>query len=184
MAIARKMSRRQFLRASAVGSAALAAGASGLSLVSATPSTQDAVTIGLIDPWGGAPSLSDAQDENVQRFMDSHPNIVVERSDIPFADFRQLLVQGAVAGSVPDVVLIDNPDFHAFAALGVMADLTESVAAWEPAELYFPGHWSSTVFQGSNYGVPVFSNCLAWWMNTAMQEEAGIETPETWDDLR
>ena len=49
--------------------------------------------------------------------MESHPNIVVERSDIPFGDFVQLLVQGAAAGQLPDVMLIDNPDFHAFASL-------------------------------------------------------------------
>jgi multiple sugar transport system substrate-binding protein len=116
--------------------------------------------------------------------MESHPNITIERADIPFGDFRQMLVQGATVGQLPDVVLIDNPDFHAFAALGVLEDLTEEIEAWGEADQYFPGHWSSTVFQGVNYGVPVFSNCLQLWVNTDMREAAGIEVPATWDELR
>jgi multiple sugar transport system substrate-binding protein len=116
--------------------------------------------------------------------MDANPSIAVERSEIPFDEFRQLLIQGALAGDVADVVLIDNPDFHAFAALGVLADLTEQVDSWGESDLYFPGHWSSTVYQGANYGVPVFSNCLAWFSNTDMLSDAGLSVPANWDELR
>jgi multiple sugar transport system substrate-binding protein len=183
-----KMNRREFLKLSALGATGLAAAATGVNVAGATPTyrrfKQQATTIRVIDPWGAAPTLNDAQNAQIGRFMESHPNIRVERSDIPFADFRQMLIQGAVAGDVPDVSLIDNPDFHAFAALGVLADITDLIGSWGQESLYFPGHWSSTVFQGANYGIPVFSNCLAWWINTDMKEEAGIETPETWDDLR
>lgn len=182
------ITRRDFLKQSAVGAAGVVAATSGASLVSAQSRSsrryvQAPVTVTLIDPWA-ATSFGAAQDAQIQRFMDSHPNITIERSDVPFDDFRQLLLQGAAAGELPDIVLIDNPDYHAFAALGVLADLTEKINAWGEADLYFPGHWSSTVYQGINYGVPCFSNCLAWWMNTDMQAEAGVDTPTTWDELR
>jgi multiple sugar transport system substrate-binding protein len=62
--------------------------------------------------------------------------------------------------------------------------LTDHISSWGEADLYFPGHWGSTVYQGTNYGVPCFSNCLAWWTNTEMKEEAGVEVPTTWDELR
>jgi multiple sugar transport system substrate-binding protein len=184
-----KMNRRQFLKAGAVGTAGLVAAASGLSIASGQPAFrrrkyQASGTISLIDPWAGAPGLNAAQEAQIERFMESHPNITVERSEIPFGDFVQLLVQGAAAGELPDVMLIDNPDFHAFAALGVLEDLTEAVESWGQADMYFPGHWSSTVFNGVNYGVPVFSNCLQLWVNTAMAEEAGVDVPTTFDELR
>jgi multiple sugar transport system substrate-binding protein len=174
-----KMNRRDFLKVSAVGAAGLFAASAGL-----VARAQDSTTISIIDPWAGAPGLNAAQDAQIQRFMESHPNITVERSDIVFGDFRQLLLQGAAAGELPDIVLIDNPDFHAFAALGVLEDLTEPINSWGEADLYFPGHWSSTVFQEVNYGVPVFSNCLQLYINKQMREAAGIDIPTTWDELK
>jgi multiple sugar transport system substrate-binding protein len=175
----KKMNRRDFLKVSAVGAAGLFAASAGLAA-----RAQDSTTISIIDPWAGAPGLNAAQDAQIQRFMESHPNITVERSDIVFGDFRQLLLQGAAAGELPDIVLIDNPDFHAFAALGVLEDLTEPINSWGEADLYFPGHWSSTVFQEVNYGVPVFSNCLQLYINKQMREAAGIDIPTTWDELK
>lgn len=180
----KRWNRREFLKAGALGTVGLVSAASGVSFARARPAAQTSTTITVIDPWSGAPDLNKAQNAQIQRFMDSHPDISVERSDIPFGDFRQMLIQGAAAGELPDVVLIDNPDFHAFAALGVLTDLTQAIEAWGQADQYFPGHWSSTIFQGVNYGVPVFSNCLAWWMNTDLRESADVDTPATWDDLR
>jgi multiple sugar transport system substrate-binding protein len=170
-----RMNRRQVLQAGAVGALAL----SGIGGARAA----GPVTLRLIDPWAGT-TFGDAHNAQIQRFMDSHPNTKIERLDIPFKDFRQMLVQGAAGGELPDIALIDNPDFHSFAALGVLADLTSQIKAWGKADLYFPGHWSSTVFEGVNHGVPCFSNCLAFWTNSDMKKEAGIEPPVTFDDLR
>ena len=131
---AKKLSRREFLKASAVGGAGLAAAASGLSFAHASANrraraAQATTTISIIDPWAGT-SFGDAHEAQIQRFMDSHPNILVDHSTIPFKDFRTMLIQGAAAGELPDICLIDNPDFHGFAALGVLADLTDPVDAW------------------------------------------------------
>jgi multiple sugar transport system substrate-binding protein len=175
----KKLSRREFLKAGAVGAVSLTFAAKGINFVRA----QDQTTLTLIDPWA-ATTFGDAHDAQIQRFMESHPNIKIERSAVNFNDFVQLLVQGAAAGELPDIALIDNPDFHRFAALGVLADISSQVKSWGEAELYYPGHWSSTVYQGTNFGIPCFSNCLAWWTNTDMKEAAGVEVPKTWDELR
>jgi multiple sugar transport system substrate-binding protein len=171
-------SRREVLKAGAVGAAGLALTASGVLPAQAQTTTK----LRLIDPWAGT-TFGDAHNAQIKKYMDTHPGITIERADIPFNDFRQQLIQGAAAGDMPDIALIDNPDFHSFAALGVLADLTAEIKAWGKADLYFPGHWSSTVYQGVNHGVPCFSNCLAWWMNSDMKAEAGVKTPTTWDEL-
>ena len=185
----RKLNRREFLKIGAVSTAGLAAAASGIGTAAAKkPSIrrrmfQGTTTVTLIDPWA-ATGFNAAQEAQIQRFNDSHPNIQIERSAVNFDDFVQLLVQGAAAGELPDIALIDNPNFHGFAALGVLENITDHINGWGEADLYFPGHWGSTVFEGVNYGIPVFSNCLAWWMNTDMQAEAGVTTPTTWEELR
>src|SRR5205085_12345129 len=97
-------SRRQFLKARALGTAGIAAATSGISLVRAESALRPraaraaTTTVTLIDPWSGAPDLNKAQIAQIKRFMDSHPDITIERSDIVFGDFIQLLVQNAAAG--------------------------------------------------------------------------------------
>lgn len=172
------ISRRDVLK----GAATVAAGTTLTAAGFPMPAIASGVTLKLIDPWAGT-SFGDAHNAQIKKYMDSHPGVIIERLDIPFKDFRQNLVQGAAAGNMPDIALIDNPDFHSFAALGVLADLTSEIKAWGQADQYFPGHWSSTVYQGVNHGVPCFSNCLAWWMNSDMKAEAGVQTPSTWDEL-
>ena len=125
-----------------------------------------------------------AVNERIAAYKKVKPNVTIKRTAQPFADLKQKLLQGATAGELPDIVVIDNPDHSSFAALGVLADLSDQVKAWGQEGEYFEGPWKSTVYQGANYGVPDNSNCLALWSNSAMLEKAGVTVPKNWDDLR
>ena len=124
-----------------------------------------------------------AMDAQIKGYMDSHPNVKIERTSIPFADLKQKLLQGATAGDLPDLAVIDNPDHQAFASLGVLADLTDPVNSWGQASNYFKGPWDSTTFQGKNYGIPDNSNCLVLWYNTDLFAPSGAEPPTDWTSL-
>jgi multiple sugar transport system substrate-binding protein len=139
------------------------------------------VTLTWWDYFTGANSA--AVDTQLQRYMESHPNVTIERTAIPFAELKQQLLQGATAGRLPDITLIDNPDHPAFAALGILEDLTDRVAAWGQADAYFDGPWLSTTYQDRNWGLPDNSNCLVLWSNTAFTGPAEVAPPATWDDL-
>lgn len=182
----KKYNRREFLKVGALGAAGLAATASGVKLANAGPTrkhrTLQKTTVTLWDPWSQG-TLSEAANAQYKRYMDANPNVTVQRTDIPFGDFKQRLLQAGTARELPDVVLIDNPDFHAFAALGYLTDITEPIKKWGEADQYFPGHWSAGVFGGKTYGIPVFSNCLALWVNADLKAAAKVETPETWAQL-
>ena len=125
-----------------------------------------------------------AVNERIAAYAKVKPNVTIKRTGQPFAELKQKLLQGATAGELPDIVVIDNPDHSSFAALGVLADVSEQVKAWGQESAYFEGPWKSTVYEGRNYGVPDNSNCLALWSNTPMLEKAGIEIPADWDSLR
>lgn len=125
-----------------------------------------------------------AMQNQLQRYMDANPNVTIERTPIPFADLKQKLLQGAAAGELPDVAVIDNPDHQAFAALGILEDLTERVTAWDQADAYFTGPWKSTIWQDRNYGIPDNSNCLVLWYNTAFTNSAEIAVPTNWTELQ
>ena len=98
--------------------------------------------------------------ERIAAYKKVNPNVTIKRTYQPFADLKQKLLQGATAGELPDIVVIDNPDHQSFAALGVLADLTDQVKEWGQEGEYFEGPWKSTVYEKKNYGVPDNSNCL------------------------
>ena len=75
-----------------------------------------------------------AVDNQLQKYMEAFPDVKVEHTFIPFADLKQKLLQGAAAGQLPDIVIIDNPDHSSFSSLGVFADVTDKVTAWGRAE--------------------------------------------------
>ncbi len=120
----------------------------------------------------------------ISSYMKANPNIKIQRTVIPFADLKTKLTQGAASRQLPDVAVIDNPDHSAFAALGVLADLTDEVNTWGQSSQYFPGPWKSTVWKDKNYGVPNNSNCLALFYNKDMFQKAGITPPTTWDEMQ
>lgn len=158
-----------------------AAPAGGETAATSAPAAGSATTILWWDYYTAA--NGEAVDAQLKRYMDSHPNVSIQRTSIPFADLKQKLLQGAAAGQLPDVAIIDNPDHSAFAALGVLEDISERVSAWGQSGQYFEGPWQSTLFQGKNYGMPDNSNCLVLWHNTAFTGPANLKAPTTWDEL-
>jgi multiple sugar transport system substrate-binding protein len=144
---------------------------------------QEAVTLRWWDYYSQGANNTATQAQ-LQRYMDANPNVKIERTPIPFADLKQKLLQGAAAGDLPDIAVIDNPDHQAFAALGILEDLTDRVAEWGQADAYFTGPWDSTIWQERNYGIPDNSNCLVLWHNTAFTGPAEVAPPTDWEELR
>lgn len=106
-----------------------------------------------------------------------------KRSVIPQGEFKSKLVQATATKTIPDLILLDNPDNQALAAQGTVADITDKVKTW-PYK-YFPGPWSSTLYNGRNYGLPLFSNTLGVWYNQTLLQKAGLNAlPVSWEDFR
>jgi multiple sugar transport system substrate-binding protein len=185
------LTRRRFLgTASAAAMAAFAPGlaacAGGDSGGSSTPSggggRNGKVTLTWWDYFNE--SNEQAVNDRITAYQAKHPNVTIKRTALPFADLKQKLLQGATAGELPDIVVIDNPDHSSFAALGVLADVSDQVKAWGQESAYYEGPWKSTVYKGRNYGVPDNSNCLALWANTALCKQAGVAVPGDWASLK
>ena len=115
----------------------------------------------------------------IQRFNDSQDRITVQAKYVPFADMKKQLSIGASASELPDLVILDNPDHAAFAAMGIFADITDEF----DVSTYYPGPINSCTLDGRLYGVPFGSNCLLLFYNVDMLEAAGQKVPTTWDEL-
>ena len=115
----------------------------------------------------------------IEEFNNSQENITVEAKYVPFADFKKQLSIGASADELPDLVILDNPDHAAYAAMGIFADITDDF----DVSTYYEGPVNSCTLDGRLYGVPFGSNDLVLFYNEDMLAEAGCEVPTTWDEL-
>ena len=115
----------------------------------------------------------------IKQFNDSQSDITVEAKYVPFADFKKQLSIGTAAAELPDMVIIDNPDHAAYAAMGIFADITGKIDLSQ----YYDGPVASCTLDGKLYGVPFGSNCLALYYNEDMLAAANCKVPTTWDEL-
>ena len=115
----------------------------------------------------------------IEEFNGSQDSITVEAKYVPFADFKKQLSIGASADDLPDLVILDNPDHAAYAAMGIFADLTDKF----DVSNYYEGPVNSCTLDEKLYGVPFGSNDLVLFYNEDMLKEAGCEVPTTWDEL-
>jgi len=153
----------------------------------ATISAQDDPTVvTLWHYWGDTGRAAEAVAKYKELWEASQDECVLDVRSIPTADFKRELSTAILAGTMPDMAIIDNPDHALFSAQGVLAQLDDRIAAWGEADQYLPGPWNSTMWDGHNYGIPVGSNTLGLWINNALAEEAGLDVntpPKTWDEL-
>ena len=99
---------------------------------------------------------------------------------IPFDDMLKNISASIVEKTLPDIVIIAVPDHAYYASTGIFADLTDQF----DTSGYYPDSVASCMYNGKLYGVPFGANCLALFYNTQMLEEAGLQPPETWEELR
>lgn len=122
--------------------------------------------------------------ENLCTNYEKKSGIKINAEFIPFSDYKKQLSVAIAAGSLPDIIMIDNPDHAAFTSMGIFADITDKIQNWDEKDHYFEGPMKSTMLNGKYYGIPFTSNCLALFYNKQMLSEAGVQVPKTWDELK
>jgi multiple sugar transport system substrate-binding protein len=129
--------------------------------------------------------LNQLLEEDFKQYSAEHPDIEIKRTVVPFGELKNRIIQGAATKTVPDIVMVDNPDHQAMADQGAFADITDYIKDWKYKDKYFKGPWASTIYKGRNYGIPCFSNATVLWVNQDLLKKAGIsQAPATWDELR
>lgn len=107
--------------------------------------------------------------------------VTVEREELPRDQLMPRLLQGASQQDLPDLMLIDNPDLPQVAATGALVPLEE---AGVPTDGFYPSVLEAGTHDGTLYGIATGVNGLALFYDTEKLDEAGVEPPETWEELR
>ena len=138
------------------------------------------VTVEMWDYLSGE-TANDSINAAIAEFEKVNPDIKVKRTTFAFADLSKSILQGSVGGQVPDVAVVDVVDNQNFASLGMLKDLSNDGINKSD---FFEGPWSSVVYEGKTYGIPLNSNNLALYYNKQMLKDAGVEVPTDWASLK
>jgi multiple sugar transport system substrate-binding protein len=173
------LSRRDFLKSAAVGSA-------GLAMSRFLPFVGAQELSGTVDYIHHFTSETEFQgmERVIALFEEQYPGVTIAQENIPNADFMAAFTRSVQANSRPDTTMIDSTRLPDMVAMGGLVDLTERVTNWELYEFMPANRWEGITLDGKIYGVPAFTFVDWMYYRADWFEEAGIEVPTTLEEFR
>ncbi|NRD26296.1 ABC transporter substrate-binding protein [Frigoribacterium sp. VKM Ac-2836] len=106
--------------------------------------------------------------------------VEIERTMVPGGSLISRVLQQASSRTLPDVLMLDNPDLAQIAETGALAPLSDFGL---DADGYAEGVVQSGTYDGKLYGLAPTVNTIALFYDKSVLADAGIEPPTTWDEL-
>ncbi|MFN8440054.1 MAG: sugar ABC transporter substrate-binding protein [Caldilineaceae bacterium] len=192
MLFTKNLSRRGFLQVASLAlaeaslsacvairpSAVPVAAAQATATAAPIPSAEINITL---SSWYITPSFRDL----VSQFTDNHPNIKIQLIEGQYLDlhpYHDKLRLSLAAGTVDDIVAIEDPYLAQFADSGGLADITEAMVPYK--DKVVPYKWRLGVYKGKNYALPGdCSPCMLYYRSDIF-EQYGVDPTaiETYDD--
>jgi multiple sugar transport system substrate-binding protein len=151
-------------------------------LIAVVPlSAQDAVTLRYFT-FSAAPDYLEELDAIIAGFNEENPNITIEVSTAPFADYFTLLQADVVGGDAPDVFELNYENFVTYAANGTLLNISDSLSGEAP---YYPRALEAFQYNGEQLALPETFSTVLLFFNKDLFDQAGLEYPTaewTWDD--
>ncbi|WP_154319445.1 ABC transporter substrate-binding protein [Metabacillus idriensis] len=127
-------------------------------------------------------NVSEVVDKSVALFEKEHPNVKVNITYTPFADYWAKLKTSAAGGSGPDIFWMNGPNFHQYASNGLIKDLQPLIEKDKiETSVYTPALVDLYTYEDHLYGMPYFLDSVALYYNKKLFDDAGLPYPdETW----
>ncbi|MFH9088677.1 extracellular solute-binding protein [Streptomyces sp. NPDC017673] len=107
--------------------------------------------------------------------------VTVEHRSVPGASLVPQVLRQASSRTLPDLLMLDNPDLEQIARTGALTPLDRYGIG---AGGYSEGIRSAGTYQGKVYGLAPTVSTVALFYNKDMLAEAGVAVPKTWDELK
>lgn len=127
---------------------------------------------------------NDGNEENLQAIVDAfeeeNPDITVEVTTLPYADYGTALQTDLAAGTVSDVFDIEYANYAQYQANGVLAELPV-----ENPDAYRQSLLEAYQTDGTQYALPSSFSAVVLYYNADLFDAAGVEYPTsdwTWAD--
>jgi multiple sugar transport system substrate-binding protein len=116
-----------------------------------------------------------------EAFTEENPDATVEVTPVPWDGAHDKIATAIAAGETPDVSLIGTTWMGEFGKTGGLDPTPEDL--FDPDE-FFEGPWESTIVEDTSYGVPWYVETRTLFYRTDLAEQAGLEPPTNWDELK
>ncbi|MFI9244783.1 ABC transporter substrate-binding protein [Streptomyces sp. NPDC053086] len=107
--------------------------------------------------------------------------VSVEHRSVPGASLVPKVLLQASSRTLPDLLMLDNPDLQRIAQTGALTPLDRYGV---DSRGFAKGIVSAGSYQGKLYGLAPTVSTVALFYNKDMLSEAGVAVPRTWDELR
>jgi multiple sugar transport system substrate-binding protein len=108
-------------------------------------------------------------------------DVKIDRKLVPGASLIQKVLQQASSKTLPDVLMLDNPDLQQIAATGALSPLDQYGISTDG---YAKGVLQAGTYKGKVYGLAPTVNTIALFYNKTVLDKAGVTPPTTWDELQ
>jgi multiple sugar transport system substrate-binding protein len=145
---------------------------------SAPAETVSSLTV--LDYYTESPSHSQIGDQ-LQKCGTTIGVATVDHQSVPGPTLIQKVLQQASSKTLPDVLMLDNPEIQQIAEAGALMPLGDFGIT---AEGYAPGPVSAATYDGQLYGLQPGANTLAIFYHKDVLAKAGVQPPKTWAELK
>lgn len=126
----------------------------------------------------------DGLDWLVDSFNLSQNKYEISWEYVPMTDFTKKLAMAYTEEALPDIALLDNPNVIVCIQMGMCEDITDFLEEIRAEENYYSVVMKTVTYEEKGYGLPAVCNNLALIYNEQMLSEAGVNPPQTWEELR
>ncbi|WP_138416165.1 sugar ABC transporter substrate-binding protein [Sinomonas gamaensis] len=163
----------------ALAAIALPAVLTGCGNSTSASSNGDVKTLSVLDYYTNEPDktvIGDALNQCAQK-----AGVTIDRQTITGASLIQKVLQQASSKTLPDVLMLDNPDLQQIASTGALAPLSDFKI---PTDGFADGVLQAGTYNGKVYGLAPTVNTIALFYNKDLLAKAGVQPPTTWDELK
>ncbi|MEV7866347.1 ABC transporter substrate-binding protein [Streptomyces sp. NPDC088124] len=141
--------------------------------------TDEVTTITALDYYTDEPEH--AQWGDLLTACGKNAGVTVEHTSVPAASLTPTVLRQASSRTLPDLLMLDNPDLQQIAQTGALTPLDQYGIDFSG---FSKGILSAGTYQGKVYGLAPAVNTVALFYNKDMLSEAGVAVPTTWDELK
>ncbi|WP_371624313.1 extracellular solute-binding protein [Streptomyces sp. NBC_01116] len=114
-------------------------------------------------------------------FEKEHPGITVDVTVLHWKDVDREVGEMVKAGNAPDIAQIGA--YADYAKAGKLYTADETLAIRTTAN-FLPSLADAGKINGTQYGLPFVASTRLLFYNEKLFDQAGLDAPETWDDIR
>ncbi|MBZ4645976.1 MAG: multiple sugar transport system substrate-binding protein [Petroclostridium sp.] len=127
--------------------------------------------------WEASPLETESVKKGLETFMSSNPNIKVEYTPVPNAQYASKLLTMMAGGAAPDVFFCGTDTYRAFQSKGELLDLTAYFDSEYKIDDFIPSAVEIMRINGRIYGVSSCTVSPVLYYNKEIFDKAGLPYP-------